>query len=129
MVIRYQKKNGSIKCAMNQNKPHFPSPVMSSSMQPTIIVNAEATFKKSDWIGVNKKYHDVPPEVSNARNAVLQVPELQSKHLFPSEGLPVTKLLEFKLPKIMKSIIGIKTKVWFSTDPLITSDVQGFANP
>jgi len=49
-------------------------------MQSSIIVlNAEAVFKESDWIGVNKKYQDVPPEVSDTRNAVLQVPELQSK--------------------------------------------------
>ena len=86
-------------------------------MQSSIIVlNAEAVFKESDWIGVNKKYQDVPPEVSDARNAVLQVPELQSKRLFPSYELPVTKFLEFKLPKNMKSITGTKTKVWFSAD-------------
>ena len=90
-------------------------------MQPTILVDAETIFKKSDWIGVNKKYQDVPPEVSDARNAVLQVPELHSKHLFPSGTLPVTKLLEFKLPKIMKSVTGTKTKVWFSTDAPITN--------
>ena len=47
-------------------------------MQPTItLVDTEVIFKESDWIGVNKKYQDVPPEVSDARNAVLQVPELQ----------------------------------------------------
>ena len=84
-------------------------------MQSSIIVlDAEAVFKESDWIGVNKKYQDVPPEVSDTRNAVLQVPELQSKRLFPSYKLPVTKFLEFKLPKNMKSITGTKTKVWFS---------------
>ena len=90
-------------------------------MQSTIIVDAEAIFEKSDWIGVNKKYRNVPPEVSDARNAALQVPELQSKHLFPSGKLPVTKLLEFKLPKIMNSVTGMKTKVWFSTDAPITN--------
>ena len=26
------------------------------SMQPTIIADAEVIFKKSDWIGINKKY-------------------------------------------------------------------------
>ena len=28
-------------------------------MQSTVIVDAEATFKRSDWIGVKKKYHNV----------------------------------------------------------------------
>ena len=68
-------------------------------MQPTIIVDAEVIFKQSDWIGVNKKYHNVPPEVSDARNAVLQVPQLQSRYFVPSGKLPVTKLLEFNYPK------------------------------
>ena len=111
--------NGGIKYAINQ--PSYPLFFMSSSMQCTIIVDAEAIFKKSDWIGVNKKYHNVPPKVSDAQNAALQVPKLQYKHLFPSGKLPVTKLLEFTLLKIMNSITGMKTKVWFSTDTPITN--------
>ena len=90
-------------------------------MQSTIIVDAKAIFKTSDWIGVNKKYHNVPPEVLDARNAAVQVPELQSKDLLPSGKLPVTKLLEFKLPKIMNNVTGTKTKVWFSADAPITN--------
>ena len=93
---------------------------MSSSIQPTIIVDAEVFFEESDWIGVNKKYQDVPSEVSDARNAVPQVPKLQSTYLFPTFELPVTKLLGFKLPKIMQSITGTKTNIWFSTDAPIT---------
>ena len=41
---------------------------MSSSMQPIIIVDAEGIFKKSDWIGANKKYQNVPLKVLDAWN-------------------------------------------------------------
>ena len=57
ITISYHKTNwnGGAKCAINQTKP-YPLLFVSSTMQPTIIVDAEAIFKKSDWIGVNKKY-------------------------------------------------------------------------
>jgi len=36
-------------------------------MQSSVIVlNAEAVFKESDWIGVQKNYQDVPPKVLDA---------------------------------------------------------------
>jgi hypothetical protein len=65
---------GGVTCAINRNQP-YPLLLMPSNMQHTIVVDAEATFKESDWIGVNKKYQKVPLEVSDARDTLLQVPE------------------------------------------------------
>jgi len=74
-------KLGGIECAINQNQPYL-LPLMSSNMQHTTVVNVETTFKESNWIGVNKKFQKVPPEVSDARDALLQVPKLHSKLFF-----------------------------------------------
>ena len=74
-------KLGGIECAINQNQPYL-LPLMSSNMQHTTVVNAETTFKESNWIGVNKKFQKVPPEVSDAQDTLLQVPKLHSKLFF-----------------------------------------------
>ena len=44
-VPKKKKRNGGVKCAINQTKP-YPLLFMSSTMQPTIIVDADAIFKK-----------------------------------------------------------------------------------
>ena len=78
---------------------------MASSTQPSIIVDAEGIFRESDWIGVNKKYQDVPPEVLDARDTALKIPEVQSKHIFPPSDLPVTK--SCALDKVFESLLSL----------------------
>jgi len=43
---------------------------MASITQPSIVLYAEGIFKESEWIGVNKKYQDIPPEVSDAQDVL-----------------------------------------------------------
>ena len=56
--MRYQKKkgNGGVKCAINQTKP-YPLLFVSSTMQPTIIVDADAIFKKWDYVSRLESTH------------------------------------------------------------------------
>ena len=49
-----------------------------------------------------------------------QMLKSHSKLFFPSSDLPVTKLLEFTLPKTSNGITGAKTKAWFSSEAPVT---------
>jgi len=44
-------------------------------MRPNILIDMVNTtvFKESEWIGVNKEYHNVPTHVSNAKYPWLSV--------------------------------------------------------
>ena len=68
------------------------------------ILDATNSFNESEWIGVGKKYQDVPPEVSDERNKVLWIPELHFEQQFPVFNTKVTQLVALKLPKVSNSI-------------------------
>jgi hypothetical protein len=89
---------------------------INSSASAVHVVDAVNLFNESEWIGVGKKYQDVPPEVSDERDRVLWIPELHFKQNFPAFDTNVTQFIATKFPEISNSIPLMKISIWFSKD-------------
>jgi len=93
---------------------------ITSSTPVVHIVDAVNSFKESEWIGLGKKYQDVPPEVSDECNRALWIPESHFKQNLPACDTSVTELIALKLPEVSDSIRKMKISIWFSKDMPIT---------
>lgn len=81
-----------------------------------IHINSDSPpFELSTWIGANRLYHNVPDEVSMAKNECLHISQFfLCRILVPT--LSVMDIIGFKIPTLSSSMIMMKTSVWFSKD-------------
>ncbi|KAJ8085471.1 hypothetical protein PM082_004287 [Marasmius tenuissimus] len=81
-----------------------------------IVLDSSQQFEPSRWIGRGVKWSDdLPPEVLDARNALLEVPPEHSNSL-PSSSCSVMQLLEAELPEQSPKLHLSKPISWFKTD-------------
>ncbi|TFK81466.1 hypothetical protein K466DRAFT_656140 [Polyporus arcularius HHB13444] len=73
-----------------------------------------------DWIGKNKTYRDPPPVVIAARRQVLAIPPFERK-LLPHPSLPISRLLEKKLPAQPATLTQEKAASTFARHPATES--------
>ncbi|KAJ7697278.1 hypothetical protein B0H14DRAFT_2649948 [Mycena olivaceomarginata] len=62
------------------------------------LMDADNTFKKSDWIDKGRKWADTPPALKKIAAQWFLIPQELEHDTLPSPFLPITKLLEFPLP-------------------------------
>jgi hypothetical protein len=74
-------------------------------------------FRKEEWMG--KIYPtskaDEPLELSDFRNAALEIPVVHRKALLPDPTLSVDAFVKLHLPPIQAALISFGAKSWFST--------------
>ncbi|KAF4590802.1 hypothetical protein EYR40_009399 [Pleurotus pulmonarius] len=79
-------------------------------------INLTVPFISSQWIGVNQKYPDEPPqEVHWAKRDAFALPPEYS-HYLPASSLSVHDLLYMQLPKESSELIIASAERWFSRD-------------
>ncbi|KAF4569611.1 hypothetical protein EYR36_009408 [Pleurotus pulmonarius] len=79
-------------------------------------INLTVPFISSQWIGVNQKYPDEPPqEVHWAKRDAFALPPEYS-HYLPASSLSVHDLLYMQLPKESSELIITSAERWFSRD-------------
>jgi hypothetical protein len=73
-------------------------------------------FRKDDWMG--KIYPaskaDEPPELSDFRDAALEIPVVHRKALLPDPSLSVDAFVKLHLPLTQAALISFGAKSWFS---------------
>jgi hypothetical protein len=61
-------------------------------------MDADNTFKKSDWIDKGRKWADTPPALKKIAAQWFLIPQELELDILPSLFLSIAKLLEFPLP-------------------------------
>ncbi|KAK1222121.1 hypothetical protein PQX77_015048 [Marasmius sp. AFHP31] len=81
-----------------------------------IVLDSSQPFDASKWIGRGVKWSDdLPPEVLNARDALLEVPP-EDYNSLPSPSCSVAQLLEAELPEQSSKLNLTKPMLWFKSD-------------
>ncbi|KAK1215278.1 hypothetical protein PQX77_022115 [Marasmius sp. AFHP31] len=84
------------------------------------VLDSSQPFEASKWIGHGVKWSDdLPPEVRDARDALLEVPPEDSNSL-PSSSCSVAQLLEAELPEQSSKLNLTKPMSWFRSDKPFT---------
>ncbi|KAJ7673253.1 hypothetical protein DFH06DRAFT_1292967 [Mycena polygramma] len=102
------------------------SDVVSSSPQddgkqnanpPVVDVDSDHVFIPAEWIGIGKRFGDVPFHVSDACRSAREIPSTFACNL-PSRDMTVSEFLRVRLPRILKDTARFsrRTSDWFSPD-------------
>jgi hypothetical protein len=84
-------------------------------------MDADNTFKKSDWIDKGRKWADTPPDLKNAVQWFF-IPEVLKHDILPSPFLLITEVLEYPIP-LENTVIAPQPAQYFSKSVLdITSE-------
>jgi hypothetical protein len=52
-----------------------------------------------DWVGIGKRWADVPPQVKCTVAVILTIPDTIYQQLLPSKNVSIHQLIDFTLPK------------------------------
>ncbi|KAJ3965299.1 hypothetical protein EV361DRAFT_955152 [Lentinula raphanica] len=82
----------------------------------------EVEFVRSEWIGVGKKYQNVPMHVAHACLREKQVPK-RVQDLYPAHDLSMSDFASLHIPSQSRELASFHHAMWFSTQKPMISEI------